>query len=92
MYKIIYLPAVIKTDLPKLNKPTQIKIITQIKKKLSTYPEQYGKPLQGILKGFYRLRIENYRVIYEIYNQTVTVQILKIGPRKDNQVYKTIKN
>ena len=31
----------------------------------------------------YRVRIGDYRVIYTIYHHTITIEILKIGNRKD---------
>ena len=31
----------------------------------------------------YRLRVGNYRVIYEKYNDLLLVQVIKIGDRKD---------
>jgi mRNA interferase RelE/StbE len=41
------------------------------------------------LKGYdsrYRLRVNNYRIIYEIYNSLITIYILNIGNRGD--IYK----
>lgn len=40
------------------------------------------KKLKG-LKNMYRIRVGDYRVIYTIYQQTITIEILKIGNRKD---------
>jgi len=40
-----------------------------------------GKPLHGDKKGCYRLRIGDYRIIYEISGDEIW--ILKIGHRKD---------
>ncbi|MEL7355083.1 MAG: type II toxin-antitoxin system RelE/ParE family toxin [Cyanobacteria bacterium J06560_6] len=41
------------------------------------------KPLKGKLKGRYRYRIGNYRVIYRVNDQSVEVEVLQIGPRGD---------
>ena len=35
----------------------------------------------------YRIRVGVYRIIYEIYNQQLLVQVIRVGHRKD--VYKT---
>ena len=31
----------------------------------------------------YRIRVQNYRIIYEVYDDLILVKILKIGDRKD---------
>ena len=50
---------------------------------LSIEPRPYGsKKLTGTLAS-YRLRVGDYRVIYEVQNAEVTVSVLKIGHRGD---------
>jgi mRNA interferase RelE/StbE len=49
--------------------------------KLTVNPRAFGKPLAGSLKGHYRLRIGDYRVIYRVNDDIVTV--VAIGHRKD---------
>lgn len=58
-----------------------------IQKKLKIAPEKFGKPLRKDLKGYYRLRIDPYRVIYRIKKDEVLVFILNIGLRKNSLVY-----
>jgi mRNA interferase RelE/StbE len=41
-----------------------------------------AKKLAGY-ESIYRLRIGDYRVIYEVSGKTVTVTVLKVGHRKD---------
>jgi len=41
------------------------------------------KALKGQLKGYYRYRIGDYHIIYEIDNQTIQVIIIKIAHRKN---------
>lgn len=52
-----------------------------IKERLSSNPEKYGEPLKKGLRGYRKLRVENYRIIYKIERKTVI--ILKIGHRKE---------
>jgi mRNA interferase RelE/StbE len=40
------------------------------------------KKLKG-LKDMYRIRVGDYRIIYTIHPQIITIEILKIGHRKD---------
>ncbi|NOZ04315.1 MAG: type II toxin-antitoxin system RelE/ParE family toxin [FCB group bacterium] len=50
--------------------------------KLSQEPLQ-GKPLKGPLKGSYRIRIGDYRVIYDIVEKDKTVLVWKIQHRRE---------
>jgi len=55
-----------------------------IEDRLILDPVRFGEPLRRSLSGFRKLRVGDYRVIYQIHGQTVI--ILKIGHRKE--VYK----
>ena len=44
------------------------------------------RPLTGDLKGFYRLRIGDYRIVFSIIEETRTIAVVNIAPRGD--VYK----
>lgn len=54
-----------------------------IEKKLTVDPIAFGKPLRYSLKGFRRLRIGDYRVIYKIIEDKILVLIIDIDHRKD---------
>lgn len=86
MYKIIYLESVIKEDIKKLDNSEKSKIKNTIEEKLTLDPIGFGKPLQYSFKGCRRLRIGDWRVIYQINHIENSVLIVKIGHRKD--VYK----
>ena len=82
MFTIQYLESV-KDDLRGLPKSIKIKLRKAIEKKLLLNPIEFGKPLQYSLKGLRRLRVEDYRIIYQIEINTKTVLIVKIGHRKE---------
>ncbi len=46
-------------------------------------PRQFGKALQGQLANLWRYRIGDYRVIVEIQDSELIIQVIKIGHRKD---------
>ena len=46
-------------------------------------PRLYGKPLTANLKGLWRYRIGAYRVIAEIQDKIVTIEIIDIGHRRE---------
>lgn len=83
-YKLFIDDKVIK-DLKQIDKFWQKKIIEVIKAKLVENP-YIGKPLVGNLSPYYRLRVADYRIVYEINEDEVVVIVVKIQHRKD--VYK----
>ncbi len=48
-------------------------------------PQEFGEPLRRTLKGYWKLRVGDYRVIYKVIG--ITVLILRIGHRRE--VYET---
>ena len=80
MYQIIIeKPA--EKFLKKLDKSVQKRIIGRIKE-LQLNPRT-GLPLIGNLSGLWKLRIGDYRVIYQIKNEELVILVLKIGHRKN---------
>jgi mRNA interferase RelE/StbE len=41
------------------------------------------KPLAGLLKGLFRFRAGDYRILYRIASPTKTVYVVRIAHRKD---------
>ena len=72
-FEILYHEAVVAQDIPKLSKEWRIKIENAISEKLSSHPEVCGKPLRSSLKGYRKLRVGDYRVIFRIEENTVKV-------------------
>jgi len=70
-------------DLKSLDQQTARKIIDRVKNHLSQSPEKLGKSLKGVLKGLYRYRTGDYRLIYIIDRAENLISILHIGHRKD---------
>ena len=85
MWKVEYKKSV-KKDLIIISKDIQYIIKRTIEEKLMTDPVKFGLPLRRNLKGLIKLRVGDYRVIYSIEEQTITVYVIKIGHRKE--VYK----
>jgi mRNA interferase RelE/StbE len=73
--------------LAKIPKPDQNRII----EKIDSLAENVPSPATTKMKGdnpFHKIRIGDYRIIYEIQDDVLVILILKIGHRKD--VYKNI--
>ena len=77
MFEIKYHHLVVREDIPKLSKTWRNKIHVAIEKRLTTNPDLYGKPLRRSLKGFYKLRVGDYRVIFKIEKSKVKILAIK---------------
>ncbi len=88
MYHVVIDELVFEEDFRKISMPDRQIIIKAIRKKLAFDPERFGSPLKGPLKGFWKLRVGQYRVVYEIQKEKVVVYVILIGFRRDKQVYK----
>jgi len=71
------------SDLKALERTASGKIIERVKIHLSQNPEKLGKPLKGVLKGLYRYRWSDYRIIFTIDKSERRISVLYIGHRKD---------
>jgi len=80
-YQLLYGEYASNKELRKLNPAILLKIKRQIEKKLTTNPEVFGKPLRKSLKGYRRLRVDNWRVIFKL--EGVLVKIIYIGKKPD---------
>jgi mRNA interferase RelE/StbE len=81
-YKVIY-SDLSEEQLKNIDASVRKQIRNAIEKKLMIEPVKVGKPLRRSLKGYKRLRVGSYRVIYEVNEHEVFVLIIEIGHRKD---------
>lgn len=86
-YRIIYHHQVVEVDIPRLGSMAS-RIKEAVYKKLTSQPELYGERLRGTLKGYWKLRIGDWRVTYEIFNDKQELEIFGINHRSDD--YRTI--
>ena len=71
-----------KKDLRKIPR-TEVEKIVRAVGKLSKNPRpESSKKLSGS-EYTYRIRVGDYRVIYEIHENEVVVQVIKVGHRRD---------
>lgn len=90
MWEVKVHPLVLSEDLKGLDARIRRRLFQVIEERLTTDPENYGKPLLGPFKGYHRLRVEDYRIIYRIVKKEVRVLVLKIGIRRDEEVYREL--
>lgn len=76
-YDIQYHEAVIKHDIPKLSTTVQHNIKVAIEGKLTNFPEYFGKPLRRSLKGYRKLRVGDFRIIFRIEERMVKIFVIQ---------------
>ena len=69
-------------DLNKLEKTLFIEIATKIKR-LADNPHPHGSKKITGAQNDWRLRIGDYRVLYEIDNKTKTIKIMRVKHRRE---------
>lgn len=72
-FSVQYHKTVIDYDISKLSQTWKDKIKVVIENKLTTEPETFGKPLRRSLKGYRKLRVGNYRIIFRLEKKTVKI-------------------
>ena len=76
-FDIRYHELVVKEDIPRLPSEWHAKIKRAIENRLTTHPEAYGKPLRQSLRGYRKLRVGDWRVIFRIEGSTVKIFIIQ---------------
>ena len=85
-WKVLYHPEV-EGDLTSVGHGAARRIVKAIDQKLTTEPLKSGNPLSGNLGMFRKLRVGDYRVVYQVVENRVIVYVLAVGPRRDKEVY-----
>ncbi len=85
-YTLKYHPSVKTEDIPKLDKQTAARIKQAVETRLLSAPQEYGEPLRRTLKGYWKLRVGDYRVVFRV--QGGNIPVLGIIHRKE--AYQTV--
>ena len=80
-FSIIYHPDVKERDIPKLNGDVRNRIRKAIETRLIVAPQEYGEPLRKTLKGYWKMRVGDYRVVFRVDGEEILV--LGICHRKE---------
>ncbi|OGV96927.1 MAG: hypothetical protein A3I04_01040 [Nitrospinae bacterium RIFCSPLOWO2_02_FULL_39_110] len=85
MYKVIILPTAFE-DLSRIDKPIAKRITDKITWLSENLDNITPLPLKGNLSGFYKLKIGDWRALYEIDYDERVITVHKVGHRKE--IYK----
>ena len=75
-------------QLRRLDRPTAQRVVDYMRERVAALedPRQRGQALTGPLRGFWRYRVGDYRVICDIQDEVLRVLVVEIGHR--GQVYR----
>ena len=77
----------VERDLKSLGSFAAKRILRAIDSKLTQAPLDFGQPLTGNLSLLRKLRVGDYRIVYQVITHEVIVYVLAVGPRRDKEIY-----
>ena len=85
-FTVKYHPDVKEIDLPRINAKLRERIRRAIESRLMTAPQEYGLPLRKSLRGYWKLRVGDYRVVFKIEGEIVSI----LGIRHRKSIYEVV--
>jgi mRNA interferase RelE/StbE len=72
-------------DLRKLGATAQSEILAYLRRRIATTdnPRRFGRPLAGELKGLWRYRVSDYRIVAKIEDDLFIVLVVTVGHRRE---------
>ena len=89
-FRLVYHHDVKAKDLPRISTEMRSRIKSAIENRLQLAPQIYGLPLRKTLKGYWKLRVGDYRVVFKVEQETILVYC--ISHRKDVYQVMTLRN
>lgn len=86
MYQLAFHPDV-EGDLRPLDRPVRQRILSKIRWMAEHVDEVRHEPLTGQWAGMYKLRVGDYRVVYDVSPEKELITVYVVGHRRD--VYKS---
>ncbi len=72
-FALLYHPEVARADLLLIPVNVRGRIADALARRLGEAPERFGQPLRRTLKGYWKLRVGDYRVVYKIVGAEVWI-------------------
>jgi mRNA interferase RelE/StbE len=82
-YLVLYHRDVAKDDLPGIPADQQERIRRAIEERLTTEPAKYGERLRKDLAGAWKLRVGDYRVVFDLDSTQKRVDVFVIRHRRE---------
>ena len=72
-----------KRDIRRLDKPVARRVLTRLSWYADNISDLIPIPMQGRWAGFFKLRIGDYRVLYEIIEEENLIFVIQVGHRRE---------
>ena len=72
-FELRYHPDVKNIDISLLSGKLRGRIKRAIETRLATEPQRYGEPLRKTLKGYWKLRVGDYRIVFKVVKHEVLI-------------------
>ena len=72
-FSAIYHHDVKARDIPKINQDVRQRIRKAIESRLLLSPQEYGEPLRKNLKGYWKLRVGDYRIVFRVEDDEIFI-------------------
>jgi mRNA interferase RelE/StbE len=82
MFRVRFLDQAVK-DLTRLDKPTAARLARRTRWLADNFERITPEALTGQLQGFYKLRVGDYRVVYEVLRDEGVLLIHLVGHRRE---------
>jgi len=82
MYEIVLLPDA-QRDLARLDRPMQKRIRQRLKWVTQHFDEVRPEPLKSDLSAFYKIRVGDYRMLYQFDRARLVITVFKIRHRRE---------
>lgn len=82
MYVLKLLDSAVR-DLAKLDKPVARRVVLRLNWMVENFDNIRRIPLAGELSGFYKFRVGDYRVVYQILDNEKIILIHAVGHRRE---------
>lgn len=80
-YRVIVSPKALR-EIGRLDATVRARVLAALDQ-LAVDPRPHGYKKLKDRGGLFRIRVGDYRIIYDIHDQTVTVTVLRVGNRGD---------
>ncbi len=72
-FRLQYHPLVVRKDIPALDGMWRNRVKRAIEQKLTQTPDVYGTPLRRDLKGHFKLRVGDYRIVFRVEKNNIFI-------------------
>lgn len=86
MHYIVRYHPLVRKDLYTINTTIKTRIKNAIERRLMVNPIKYGDPLRKTLKGYRKVRVGDYRIVYKIEGEYIYI----LGIRHRKEIYKKV--